>query len=62
MIDQFFGSAMVKNPSSAMCADTDNIHINHLVKMNHSVLNVLVIDYMTIVIYNIIHFGKPVHR
>ena len=40
MVDQFFSCTLVKNPALAMCAYTNNIHINHLVKMYNPVLNI----------------------
>lgn len=61
MIDEFFRCTVMEETPFAMCADTDDIHIDHLVKMYDPVLYILIIYQVAFVIGYIIQQSKFFH-
>ena len=61
MINKFLSGTAMKHTTLTMGSDTNQIHIMHLVKMDHASLHILVIHYMALKILQLIQTGKLFH-
>ena len=61
MLYKLFGCALVKDISFTMCANTNNIHIDLLIKMHYTLLHIGIFEHMRVIGFQTIQSGKRFH-